>query len=183
MSNATLVLLAAGEQTRWEGDGPKCLAKIGDETVIERLDRQFMRWNPMGSVVAVCDPDAVSISEVMRTPPRGPDIGHSILTGLDAVREGDSVIIMAADTFLPEDTTFFSMPCRSYTLFDPWAWVTVQYVTPKWMQSASLTAQLHVESRIEMATYWPGDVVIQRTGSININTIADLERAREEAKS
>lgn len=183
MIDPALILLAAGDQRRWSGGKAKCLAEVGAphqaQSLLVRLAEQFRAVYRHGSVVIVARPNTIQYELAAIVEPLGPSIGDSVLAGLNGV--STAAIVVAADTYLPDPVRVLQFGSDvSATLFDPWAWVTVQFVAAKDRDAAQRAACLEPECRIRMARHWPGPTVLLKTGARNVNTTADLERLQSD---
>jgi CTP:molybdopterin cytidylyltransferase MocA len=171
------VLLAAGEQERFGKDKPpKCLHRVDGETLLRRLGRQLDM--PIITVIRP-DWDGIHTAEVhevgtaAKVEP-GLHIGHSIAAGLEEARDVDRVVVMAADTMIPDRIT--RMPRGlNWAIFDPWEWITIFVLQPS--QETIDDCRDRCENKIEYMWQAKMPVDVIKTGWVNVNTMDDLERA------
>ena len=189
-----LWLLAAGAQTRMPHSRlPKCLSRLpGRETILSRLLRQARARGIMRHCMVVSDywPAAhlprlsslYCVSIVERDRP----IGASVEVALDPRCEcraelhahSSNAIVMAADTVLSEQAATCLFAANQYidgdvTAFDPWAWITVRYVTGYRRQKAA--SECFADSNRIIGS---GRILPRLDGAVNVNTAAALKRAR-----
>lgn len=176
-----LVLLAAGTQIRFGPGLPKCLHEINGETVLSRLARRFDMGRPV-----VVRPTwwkeahvemAEGIGDLVTVPP---DLspGYSISEGLKHCGDVRVGLVMSADIVIPNNTDIYLPRGLGWGLYDPWEMVTL------YILRCGISTRRHCEehcgsNRVEymMRAHMPVDLF--RSGWVNMNTQADLERARQ----
>jgi len=177
--SSSAVVLAAGLQTRFgEDEAPKCLQRLNGQTILGRLARQLnmpivtvvgATWD--GSHIA----EAAEFGQVVKMDP-GLSIGHSVAAGLEASREADQSLIIAADTVIPGHIDRVPRGLK-WAILDPWEWIVLYALKPN--QDTIDDCRDRCEDRVEYLWQARMPVDIIKTGWINVNTRKDLERARE----
>lgn len=177
----SVVLLAAGEQTRFNAPQLKCMTKIGGKPVLEHLTDRLRGMHRVIVVSKLWRDEDIAVAkdlgyEIVTI--NSQSIGESVGAGVKACFDSESVYVYSADTFvwganvLPQPFDDVEM------LFDPWRWITVWQIFPQnygppfqWeliTDRIKASISLAMKTRLVNYPYW-----------MNINTIEDIRKAEE----
>jgi len=180
MKSSAVIFLAAGMQTRFEGEGLKCMSDIGGKPLLEHTADMCREWNDLFVVIGAkwTNKDELWAFRhgIKAIRAEGPKIGGSIVAGLVGCDASlyEIVHVVSADTFFVEG----SAPVfGSYdAIFDPWEWATLWGLTGG-LRDWKLYAAC--ENRVETMGLLGMHVrIVRRPDIVNVNTVEDLERAR-----
>ena len=176
--SSRLILLAAGNQTRFIPDVPKCLCEIHGETVLSRLTRRFDMGRPIVVAPAWWKRSYVETAQLLGdvvTVQPGLTPGHSISAGLKHC-ETHAGLVISADIVIPNNTEIRIPRGLKWALYDPWEMITI-YVLGCGIGTRQHCEKYCSDDRVEYMLHANMPIDLFRSGWINVNTPADLARA------
>ncbi len=181
-------ILAAGNQDRFGGDVPKCLMPISDEqTIVGRIrDQAKRRWfSPhhivlCRSVASRWQADAFEKLLVGENLPLGRSLSAAMGNRLQ-----DTVVI-SGDTVMTEevaDLILFVHQPKTYVIFDPYRWITIEFVAASDCVRYKREAFNWTGDRIQWISHFHSDIrLVKYDGWWNVNTPEDLKEAERGVK-
>jgi hypothetical protein len=187
-TSSGLVVLCAGRQTRFDGEGRKVLADLGGEPLAVRLARQLDVANDYttvpvsgGNVVFVVAPDWTDDERAVLEPhgkvavTERDSVCGSMADGLSALTGLDAVLVMSGDTAFVGDVP--PIPgARGWALYDPWANVSSVILVPN---ADTVARLLEVDGgKLDYIARFAVPCTMVKASWVNCNTSEALEEAR-----
>lgn len=189
-------ILAAGAQDRFGGDLPKGLSRVTSnddpsDTIIGRLIAYrdcSVHINLVVNIKNLSKFLGFKFNKKMLKWPRfyagntfvlGPSLSAAIQTydGMHA-----NTIVLSADTVMTRevDQAVFCEFNTTFALFDPYKWITIEYVTDEDCLRYKQQALAWKGDRIEWISQFYSDIrLVRYEGWWNVNTLEDLDEARD----
>jgi molybdopterin-guanine dinucleotide biosynthesis protein A len=171
------IVLAAGKQTRFEGELKKGWSRIYGITVLDHI-RQFM---PSPCVLVVNENWSNNEMDIASSWGYNPikiksgTIGESVAAGLDKTN-ADFAYVISGDTFC---INHFPLPTREWDCYyDPWENVTVWNLNRNLQEIVKFNRHSITDRVLFTAQYGLRTRLIKWPWWVNINTLADVKRAK-----
>jgi hypothetical protein len=181
----SVVVLAAGQQTRFNAPQLKCMTVIGGESVLEHLTDRLRGMHRVLVVSNLWRDEDIAVAknlgyEVITI--NSQSIGESVGAGVKACFDSDSIYVYSADTFIWQPNVIPMPFDDTEMLFDPWRWITVWQIFPKKFgpdfQWELITDRVRASVFLVMKTK-----MIDYPFWINLNTMDDVRKAEEQYDS